>query len=462
MLRYATPIKRIWIIIILLCAFDVMRRPNPTFLSVEREATTSVLIRGSNTDIDNNKILDNVIAAGKDQKPIGGLQSVERVVLIHNNTETSDSVIATVNEQTPPVGSTVRCAVNFFGLPRAFESLVLPSIVKNIVAVNPDCDYYVHYYHTTSEAEGRSGKGGVIDPTAVLLLRDAVQKEAIRRGDAVLPIVEFTYDKEEDFWTKYSDLIEKIRTTKVDGKYLYFPWAEKSYRHPETTDNIVKMWHTIQSSFELMEKFAASNGIEYDIVGMFRSDVVYVTPINIRDAPKPSSSNELVPVTITDFGNFPVSDRMIYGPRDAVKAWATQRFSRLDNHVDFMLKNDPGWGMHSEKFVYHALFPLIKQITTIRPHPTLCFFRARADESVWVSDCSNDNPSIAAPSIKENMLQVNRTFHDVVQDAIGRPCSASEPEPFSTFVLSLPCRKIVGNITDDMVAEKNESKSNKN
>ena len=407
MFRHSTSIKSVWVVIILLCAFDVMQRPDPA------------------------------------------LQSIERVALIRNNstTQTNSKIIATVNEPIRRAGSTVRCAVNFYGLPRAFESLVLPSIVKNIVAVNPDCDYYVHYFYMTSEAKGRSGKGGVIDPTEVLLLRDAILKEAIRRGDVVTPIVEFIYDKEEDFWTKYSVLIEKIRTKKVRGKYLYFPWREKSYQYPVTTDNIVKMWHSIQSSFELMEKFAESNGIDYDMVGMFRLDVVYVTPINIRDAPKPNNTNELVPATIPNFANYPVSDRMIYGPRDAVKVWATQRFSRLDSHVNFMLKNDPGRGMHSEKFVYHALLPVIKNITAIRLHPTICFFRARADETVWVNDCSHNNPTFADPSIVENLLKGNRTFHDVVQDAIGRPCSALEPEPFSPFVLTLPCSKIFGNVT---------------
>jgi hypothetical protein len=338
-----------------------------------------------------------------------------------------------------------RCAINFFGLPRAFESLVLPSIIKNIITQNSGCDYFVHYYHKNKEAEGRSGAGGMIDPTAVLLLRDTVHQEAMRHGneDATLPIVEFVSDTEEEFWERYSVLIEKIRTTKVDGKFLYFPWKETTYAYPDTTDNIVKMWHTIQSSYELMERVAAQKNIEYDIVGMFRLDVVYVTPINIREnqPSNPFNDGSVPPATITNFGNFPVSDRMIYGPREAVKAWATQRFPQLDRHVELMLKQEPGWGMHSERFVYYSLFPLIQNITTIRQHPTICFFRARADETVWVSDCSNENPSIAAPSIIKDLLQGNRTLHDVVQEAIGRPCVDVNPTKFSTFVLTLSCPK---------------------
>ena len=341
------------------------------------------------------------------------------------------------------------CAINFFGLPRAFESLVLPSIIKNIIAVNPGCDYFVHFYDMTKEAKGRSGAGGMIDPTAVFPLRDAVHYEATRQGnDDALPIVEFISDKEEDFWSKHSELIERIRTTRVDGKYLYFPWKAKSYTF-ETTNNIVKMWHTIQSSYELMERVAASKGIEYNIVGMFRLDVLYVTPINIRDTTKLNHpDNDMVPATITNFANYPVSDRMIYGPRAAVQVWATQRFSRLESHVKFMQNNEPGWGMHSERFVNDTLFPLIRNITTIRQHPTICFFRARADETVWVNDCSNKNSKIAAPSIMKDLLKGNRTLHDVVQDAIGRPCSVVNPIQFSKFVLVLPCpEKIKMNVS---------------
>ena len=368
----------------------------------------------------------------------------------NNNNNKIDSIqansIRTANgEQRDPND---RCAINFFGLPRAFESLVLPSIIKNIISPNPGGDYYVHYYHMTEELQGRSGGGGTIDPTAILLLRDAVHEASKQHGNEKTSqsIVEFVFDKEEDFWEKYSGLIERIRTTVVDGKYLYFPWKAKTYQHPVTTDNIVKMWHSIQSSYQLMEDVAASKDIEYKIVAMLRSDVVYVTPINIHDAPK-RSNNELVPVTIPNFGKHPVSDRIIYGPREAVKIWATQRFARLESHVDFILKNDPGWGMHSERFVNYTLFPLIQNITKIRQHPSLCFLRARADESVWVSDCYSATRSVAAPSIMKHLLKGGRTELRVVQDAIGRPCSGTKPVRLTQSVRSLACSKVVTKTT---------------
>jgi hypothetical protein len=46
---------------------------------------------------------------------------------------------------------------------------------------------------------------------------------------------------------------------------------------------------------------------------MLRNDVVYVTPIDILNAPDSMVS------TIPNFGKYPVSDRAIYGPAAAVK-----------------------------------------------------------------------------------------------------------------------------------------------
>jgi len=324
-----------------------------------------------------------------------------------------------------------RCAINFFGLPRAFDSLVLPSIVKNVILPNPGCDYYVHYYHKTEEESGRSGSGGSIDPTEILHLKDAVLQEAHRRGATPLPTVEFTFDTEEDFWKEYTPLIEKIRTTKVDGKYLYFPWKARTYKHPTTTDNIVKMWHSIQSSFQLMERNAAASGIGYTTVAMLRSDVVYVTPIEIHDAPGSSV------VTIPNFGKHPISDRIIYGPAAAVKIWATERFARLEQHVQYVQKNDPGWGMHSERFLHISIFPAIRdQHYNIRQHPTLCFLRARADGTVWISDCGGP-PSTSAPSIVK-ALGGSENMPKVVEQTIGRSCSG-EITKLTQTVRSLDC-----------------------
>jgi hypothetical protein len=302
-----------------------------------------------------------------------------------------------------------------------------------VIEPNPGCDYYVHYYHMTEELGGRSGNGGAIDPTAILLLRDAVHNAAKERNMSYLPIVEFVFDHEEDFWNKYNDLIQKIRTTKVSGKYLYFPWKANTYHHPVTTDNIVKMWHSIQAAYQLMEDSATAKNIDYKMVAMLRSDVVYVTPVDIHDALNATTtSTELAPVTVPDFGKHPVSDRIIYGPREAVKIWATKRFSQLESHVQFILSNHPGWGMHSERFLDYTIFPLIRNVTSIRAHPTLCFFRARADETVWISDC------FGTYSIIKQFL--GRSLPSVVEATLGRNCSGRVVKLKPT-VKSLDCSK---------------------
>lgn len=328
----------------------------------------------------------------------------------------------------------------------------------------------------TEEVKGRSGAGGIIDPTAILLLRDAVHTIAKARNEYPLPIVEFVYDTEDDFWIQYNTTLEKIRTVQVDGKYLYFPWKSSSYKYPDTMDNIVKMWHSIQSAFELMERTGMEHNIQYDTVAMLRSDVVYVTPIDVHDIPPPPTLEEeegnvsdstemaevdndindntnqygedhhqpalLPPVIVPDFGNHPVSDRLIYGPIEAVRIWATQRFNHLDQHVERMYHHSPGFGMHSERFVNFTIFPLLRNITTIRKHPTICFFRARADESVWVSDCHDIHGRFAAPSVVANFH--NASLVTVVENAIQRKCPLGEiPTKRARFALSLNCSKIL-------------------
>jgi hypothetical protein len=46
---------------------------------------------------------------------------------------------------TPKVEAPDRCAINLFGLPRAFRSLTLPSLIKNVIELNADCDYFVRH-----------------------------------------------------------------------------------------------------------------------------------------------------------------------------------------------------------------------------------------------------------------------------------------------------------------------------
>jgi hypothetical protein len=205
-----------------------------------------------------------------------------------------------------------RCAINFFGLPRAFESLVLPSLVRNVLGPNAanNCDYFVHFYYLKEEASGRSGNGGTINPEEVYLLKDEVLK--LQQGGRS-PTVKFTVTHEADFWKQYQPLLDKIHNTKDEnGNYLYFPWQEKTYKNT-TVNNVIKMWHSIQESYNLMEQNAIDEHVEYTQVAVLRQDVLYMTPIDVYEY---AASHQVV---VPGFAKWPVSDRLVIGPASAVK-----------------------------------------------------------------------------------------------------------------------------------------------
>jgi hypothetical protein len=68
-------------------------------------------------------------------------------------------------------------------------------------------------------------------------------------------------------------------------------------------ENMYNQWHSIESVWDLMQDAERRRGIEYSRVGLFRTDVKYVTPIDIF-----KGGDAVIP----DFG-FLVNDRMFYG-----------------------------------------------------------------------------------------------------------------------------------------------------
>ena len=361
------------------------------------------------------------------------------------------------NERPTDFGS---CAINLYGLPRAFQSLVLPSLIRHVIRPNLKygCDYYIHYYQQTSEASGRSGTGGTIDPQQVLLLTKAIQQQVANQRQQQaestttirMPHIQYSSTLESDFWTMYADLIDTIHTTKdpKTGKYKYFPTKAQTYHYPSTVDNILKMWHSIQSVFQLMLNATTSvtntendnlttdtktllDTSPYRRVAMLRLDVVYVTDLDMyqarSDLPDPSNDYVVIP----GFGRHPISDRLIVGPIQAVSIWAQERFSRLEEHVQYTQAYDPGFTMHSERFVNATLLGAIRKelmqgpkpiVKDIVEHDTLCFFRARADESVWIRDCHATDPAVAMPSIYQQLGGSIPAIRQRVETTLGRKC----------------------------------------
>jgi hypothetical protein len=300
-----------------------------------------------------------------------------------------------------------RCALLFFGLPRSFKDLVLPSVVKNVLIPNSKygCDVYAHSVIRLQEEAGRSGRGGSIDPNAIFLLKrkvlDVASVAANYTGISRVPHVEITTDTEEDFWKMHNETIQKYHTTKgANGKLLYSPWKKTSYVFPKTMDNIVRQWHSLQSVWQLMEDESKKLGIAYNRVAMLRSDVLYVTPIDIYRVNNTYIDRSNKNAVIPGFALYPVNDRMIYGPYSAVKIWATERFKRLEDHVRTV---EPGLGMHSEIFLNDAILPAIEQSgTKVVTDNDICFFRVRSDRSVRTFDCIGKNSNWTGKASKIN------------------------------------------------------------
>jgi hypothetical protein len=319
---------------------------------------------------------------------------------------------------------TERCALLFFGLPRAFKTMVLPSIVRNLLIPNArhHCDVYVHFYQQYHEAPGRRNRGGFIDPEEIFLLKEAVHNVSREYGPKrksrtlngqLKPIVSFTHDTPEQFLERRKKDLQKFHNaTGPNGQPLYFPWAAKTYT-PAAIDNIVRQWHSIEYAFKLMEYEARKNGITYARVGMFRSDALYMTAIDIGaiDSTLDDTTNHYF--VTAPFARYPVNDRSVYGPYEAVKIWATQRFELLENRAKS--QTDPGYTMHSERFVNDSVIPAMQQRGFAHViNPDICFVRTRADESAIVSDCS-------IGGIARNWANVSEL--EVVESIVGKKCT---------------------------------------
>jgi hypothetical protein len=298
------------------------------------------------------------------------------------------------------------CAILFFGLPRSYKRYVLPSIIRNIIVPNLqyNCDYYAHYYQVDREEASRSGYAGEINADDIFLLKAAIQQihdEKVSyetRGIsslAMAPKVYFISDTNATFWQARGNLVEKFRTTKrTNGHYLYFPYREQNYVYPTSMDNIVKQWHSIDAVWKKMEQCAFELNKVYGRVTMLRNDVIYINPVDVFRINSGALDNDNKFVTIPDWAGWPINDRMVSGPFDAVKVWATERFSRLDKYVRNNVIARVGYGMQPEKFLNGEILPHITKNFGYKLdlNTLFCFVRVRADGGVWIDDCDKAFP----------------------------------------------------------------------
>lgn len=370
------------------------------------------------------------------------LTTLSSNVMLFPRHATSDILLlSSLSSSTPAaqLHSNTDCTLLFFGLPRSYETLALSSIVENVLKPNMKhrCDVYAHAPLLEHEAPGRSGKGGPINGNAIYLLQEKVH-ELYNNSIGDSPFVSIITETEESFWQARGDTIEKYRTTidNATGKLLYFPWARsRSYKFPTTMDNMVRQWHSIDAVWKLMEQ--SSHQKRYKRVGMFRSDVFFTTPIDIYHQDQNT-------VVLPGFAMYPVNDRMIIGDYESVKIWATQRFSRIDDYVRHKV-SQTGIGMQSETFLSREILPAVINTTntTILHDAGICFWRVRADQSVWISDCekarrvAKESPPLPA------FLPKNKTR--LIEKMTGLSC---QPSRLNRGVIHAVCHQESGGFRD--------------
>jgi hypothetical protein len=344
-----------------------------------------------------------------------------------------------------------RCALLFFGLTRSYKDMVLPSLIENVLKPNVrhGCDVYAHFYKQETEETGRNNEGGDLNPDDIFLLEEAVHSVAREYYETVLlqhdyqvlpgnsrpryesPVVAFTHDTPLEFSERRSEQLKRYlnETIEHNGKqvYAYIPWAKKNKNFMnESLTNVVKQWHSIQSAFQLMDYTSKLQNISYSRVGMFRSDCLYVTPIDIASlggssnvSSSTQTGGEVASMAAEgqlpryDVGNqffvtpgfalWPVNDRLVYGPYDAVKIWATKRFDLVEESAKS--QNNPGYTMHSERFLNTTVFPAMEGLGFGHvSNGFICFLRTRAvggnelirntsakiSGKAFLNDCSGD------------------------------------------------------------------------
>mmetsp|Transcript_36754 Transcript_36754/g.89192 ORF Transcript_36754/g.89192 Transcript_36754/m.89192 type:complete len:441 (-) Transcript_36754:43-1365(-) len=318
-----------------------------------------------------------------------------------------------------------RCALCFFGLPRSYESVVLPTIEKNILRPNAKygCDVFVHFFDQKSEPAGRRNDGGRIDSSDIYHLEASVRKahddvnndrENENQPSIPSPFIQFVNDTDDTFMTVRKHQLDKYHNSRNErGNQIYFPW--KSHWHNSSMDNMIKQWHSVNASFSLMESYAQSHSVEYERVAMLRSDVLYATPIdiyvldNLNKTIDYNNSHFVLP----PFCQHPVNDRMIYGPTEAVRIWATQRFALIERRV--RQARDEGHEMHSERFLDATVLPRMESLGYHRHiNRDICFMRTRANGVVILNDCFS--AGVTRGLVWRHRLRI-------INRALGRRCS---------------------------------------
>jgi len=233
-----------------------------------------------------------------------------------------------------PLGMQVgRCALLFFGLPKMFKRVVLPSITKYIVDMNPTCDIYAHAFNVTdmeTNSKSNQAKASISDNLHPEDIFNLTKDASISTNEEFAAQVD-TSEYMLHFPHKYSG--------KGQGQWVY----------PTSLENMLKQWYSIEGAWRAMkagadQKLKEMGGVEgpyYETIGLFRMNVMYTTPIDVHDG------NAVIPdfANGADFRN----DRMFYGRYAHAERWATGRFPFVKKYMS----TDFGKAhcLHSERFM---------------------------------------------------------------------------------------------------------------
>jgi len=358
--------------------------------------------------------------------PRRGLQRyIEQQYIDHSTNQEHERHLEEVNRQNDTGCLSVkeeikkveeRCALCFFGLPRSYQSLVLPGIINNVFTPNADnkCDVFVHYYHQDEEAAGRKNKGGKMNASEIFLVENAAR--SILGSNTTVIIVN---DTDASFREGRKYQIERYQNALgKDGFPAYFPY--KSVFKPESLVNMLKQWHSIATVFSIMDDHMTKNNINYTRVAMLRNDVMFITPFNITMVDNTEKTPDSKHFVLPGFANFPVTDRMIYGHYGAVKIWSTSRFELAEQRA-WEYKH-PGTVMHSERMMATSMLPSIEKAGYKRlRNDNVCFFRTRAESVALFMDCVRGVP--------KGLENANMT--GLIEKILGRRCQKVDKDMVS-------------------------------
>eukprot|EP00547_Thalassionema_nitzschioides_P007103 CAMPEP_0194210234 /NCGR_PEP_ID=MMETSP0156-20130528/8108_1 /TAXON_ID=33649 /ORGANISM="Thalassionema nitzschioides, Strain L26-B" /LENGTH=366 /DNA_ID=CAMNT_0038937557 /DNA_START=33 /DNA_END=1130 /DNA_ORIENTATION=- len=268
-----------------------------------------------------------------------------------------------------------KCALLFFGLVKEYRELILPSIRRNILELNPHCDIFLHTYNLTNiPISDRSGE---------------TEESPLAVDEAYLLTENVTMDTLSEFWAKRGKMVNYTQ------QYRHKAWG---LCPPCTShNNMIMQWHSIQSVWDLMvqheQKIISGKDLKnqdndasldyrekhyyYEQIGLFRSDVYYPWPISIFE------HSAGVPEFASNAG---YNDRLFYGERKYASVWA-DRFAFVDI---FIRKYMHTWiftghqGFHSETY----LGALLKSHQVpVHQNSETCVWRVRSGMRLSVNDC---------------------------------------------------------------------------